>query len=180
VPKLNQPDICVFDLDPADDDADVFRGAALELRELLLELGLESFVKTSGSKGFHILVPLDGKADAGEVARFAESVGAILVGRDPKHLTQEFAKADRGGRIYIDTGRNGYSATIAAAYAVRAKPRAPVSAPCTWRELERGEVGPRSFTLRTMGRRIAAFGDLWSDMPGRGHSLAASGRVDAR
>jgi bifunctional non-homologous end joining protein LigD len=180
VPKLNQPDICVFDLDPADDDADVLRGAALELRELLLELGLESFVKTSGSKGFHILVPLDGKADAGEVARFAESVGAILVGRDPKHLTQEFAKADRGGRIYIDTGRNGYSATIAAAYAVRAKPRAPVSAPCTWRELERGEVGPRSFTLRTMGRRIAAFGDLWSDMPGRGHSLAASGRVDAR
>jgi bifunctional non-homologous end joining protein LigD len=179
-PKLYQPDICVFDLDPADDDPDVLRGAALRLRDLLDELGLESFAKTSGSKGFHIVVPLDGEADAGEVARFAEKVAATLVGRDPKHLTQEFAKADRGGRIYIDTGRNGYSATIAAAYAVRAKPGAPVSAPCTWRELERGEVGPRSFTLRTMGRRIAAVGDLWSDMPRRGRSLAASGRVGAR
>ena len=71
--------------------------------------------------------------------------------RDPEHLTQEFSKADRGGRILVDTGRNGYSATFAAAYAVRAKPGAPVSAPCTWDELERGEVAPRTFTLRTMG-----------------------------
>ena len=78
-------------------------------------------MKTSGSKGFHIVVPLDGKADFGEVAWFAHAVGAILVKRDPQHLTQEFSKADRGGRIYVDTGRNGYSATFAAAYAVRAK-----------------------------------------------------------
>jgi bifunctional non-homologous end joining protein LigD len=164
-PKLYQPDICVFDLDPAEEDPDVLRGAALALRDLLDELGLPSFAKTSGSKGFHVVVPLDGKADAREVTQFAEAVGVDLVRRDPKHLTQEFAKADRGGRIYIDTGRNCYSATIAAAYAVRAKPGAPVSAPCTWREIERGEVGPRSFTLRTMAGRIAAVGDLWSDMP---------------
>ena len=112
--------------------------------------GLPSWVKTSGSKGFHIVVPLDGKADIGEVARFAHAVGTFLVKRDPQHLTQEFSKADRGGRILVDTGRNGYSATFAAAYAVRAKPGAPVSAPCTWEEIERGEVGPRTFTLRTM------------------------------
>jgi bifunctional non-homologous end joining protein LigD len=95
----------------------------------------------------------------------------VLVSRDPKRLTQEFSKADRGGRIFVDTGRNGHSATFAAAYAVRAKPGAPVSAPCTWDELERGEVSPRTFTLRTMASRIAEVGELWSDMLKCGQSL---------
>ncbi len=171
VPDLYHPDICVFDLDPSGDDHDVLRAAALGLRNLLDEVGLTSWVKTSGSKGFHIVVPLDGKADFGEVARFAHVVGTILVKRDPQHLTQEFSKADRGGRILVDTGRNGYSATFAAAYAVRAKPGAPVSAPCTWEELERGKVGPRTFTLRTMAARVAHVGDLWSDMSRRKRSL---------
>ena len=96
----------------------------------------------------------------------------MLVRRDPEHLTQEFSKADRGGRILVDTGRNGYSATFAAAYAVRAKPGAPVSAPCTWEEIERGEVAPQTFTLRTMAERLADAGDLWADMKRRGRSLA--------
>src|SRR5437588_4715639 len=101
-----------------------------------------------------------------DVAGFAHAVGTLLVKRDPDHLTQEFSKADRGGRILVDTGRNGYSATFAAAYSVRAKPGTPVSAPCTWEELERSEVGPRTFTLRTMRERIAVAGDLWADMLG--------------
>ena len=164
VPTLYQPDLCVFDLDPSGDDADAVRAAALQVRDLLGELGLTSWVKTSGSKGFHIVVPLDGKADFGEVWWFANAVAAILVERDPEHLTQAFAKADRGGRIYVDTGRNAYSATLAAAYAVRARPGAPVSAPCAWEELERGQVGPRTFALRTMASRIADVGDLWADM----------------
>ena len=164
-PRLFYPDICVFDFDPAnDEEPDVLRAAALRLRDLLLELGLKSWVKTSGSKGFHIAVPLDGKADFGVVARFSHAVGSLLVSLDSKHLTQEFSKADRGGRILIDTGRNGYSATFAAAYTVRAKPGAPVSAPCTWEEIERGEVGPRTFALRTMPARIKEVGDLWAPM----------------
>ncbi len=167
-PKLYYPDICVFDLDPSsDDEPGVLRTTALKLRDFLQELGLPSWVKTSGSKGFHIVVPLDGKTNTGDVARFAHGVGTQLVARDPEHLTQEFSKADRGGRILVDTGRNGYSATFAAAYAVRAKPCAPVSAPCTWEEVERGEVEPRSFSLRTMAGRAAAVGDLWSDMKRR-------------
>lgn len=163
-PSLYHPDLCVFDLDPSRDEPDVLRVAALRLRDLLGELGLPSWVKTSGSKGFHIVVPLDARTGYHDVWSFAESVGELLVQRDPQNLTQEFSKAGRGGRIYVDTGRNGYGATFAAAYAVRAKPGAPVSAPCTWEELERGEVGPRTFTLRTMAGRLARFGDLWSDM----------------
>ncbi|MEX2153661.1 MAG: non-homologous end-joining DNA ligase [Gemmatimonadaceae bacterium] len=163
-PNIMKPDVCLFDLDPSEDEPEQLRAAALGLRDLLAELDLESWVKTSGSKGFHIAVPLDAKADFGVVARFAHTVGAILVDRDPKHLTREFYKADRGGRILVDTGRNEYSATFAAAYAVRPKRGAPVSAPCTWEELEHGDVGPRTFTLRTMLARVADVGDLWSDL----------------
>jgi bifunctional non-homologous end joining protein LigD len=164
-PKLMYPDICVFDLDPASEDApDALRTAALALRDLLLEMKLTSWVKTSGSKGFHIVVPLDGKTTKGDAARFAHRVGAELVRRHPDTLTQEFSKVDRAGRIYVDTGRNEYSATFAAAYAVRPKPGAPVSAPCTWEEIERGEVGPRTFTLRNMATRVAAVGDVWADL----------------
>ena len=170
-PNLYQPDICVFDLDPSEDQPDVLRAATLALRDLLEELGLTSWVKTSGSKGFHVVVPLDSKNSFGEVSRFAHTVGGMLVRRDGLHLTQEFSKADRNGRILIDTGRNAYSATFAAAYAVRAKPDAPVSAPCTWNEISRGEVGPRTFTLRTMGRRMEQVGDLWSDMRSGARSL---------
>ena len=170
-PDLYHPDICVFDLDPSADDHDVLVASTLALRDLLHELGLPSWVKTSGSKGYHIVVPLDGKTHTAEVARFANTVGGLFVQRDPEHLTQEFSKADRGARIYVDTGRNGYSATFAAPYAVRPKPGAPISAPCTWEEIERGVARPRTFTLRTMPQRIEEVGDVWSDLRRRGRSL---------
>ena len=171
VPDLYHPDICVFDLDPSEDNPAQLKAATLQLRDFLAELGLPGWLKTSGSKGFHIVVPLDGKSNMEEVAGFAHSVGTMLVRRDPDNLTQEFHKVDRGRRILVDTGRNGYSATFAAAYAVRAKPNAPVSAPCTWDELQRGDIGPQSFTLRTMAKRIEAEGDLWAEMKKRGRSL---------
>jgi bifunctional non-homologous end joining protein LigD len=171
-PNLYQPDICVFDLDPSKaDDLDGLRAAALRLRDLLAKLGLPSWIKTSGSKGFHIAVPLDGKSDFGTVSRFAHVVGEVLVKRYPDDLTQEFAKIDRGDRILVDTGRNGYSATFAAAYTLRAKVGAPVSAPCSWEEVERGDVGPRSFTLRMMAQRVSEVGDLWAGMLRRKRSL---------
>jgi bifunctional non-homologous end joining protein LigD len=147
-----------------EDDPETLRGAALRLRDLLAELGLPSWIKTSGSKGYHIVVPLEGSSRTGDVARFAHAVGTLLVTRDPDHLTQEFAKKDRGSRILIDTGRNGYSATFAAAYAVRARPGAPVSAPCTWKEVEAATVEPRTFTLRNMTARVKKVGELWEDM----------------
>jgi bifunctional non-homologous end joining protein LigD len=171
VPDLYHPDVCVFDLDPLRDEPDELRTATLAVRDLLAELGLKSWVKTSGSKGFHIAVPLDGKADAGKVSSFAGLVGSTLVARYPELLTQEFSKADREGRIYVDTGRNHPPATFASAYAVRPKPGAPISAPCTWEEVESGKVLPTTFTLRTMAKRIKAVGDLWSDMHAQAQSL---------
>jgi bifunctional non-homologous end joining protein LigD len=171
LPDLHYPDVCVFDLDPSKDDVKSVRAAAVGLRDLLDKLGLPSWIKTTGGKGFHIVVPIDGKTPMGAVVRFANAVGTFFVSLAPDQLTQEFSKVDRRGRIYVDTGRNGYSATFAAAYTVRAKAGAPVSAPCTWEEVERGEVGPATFTLRNMPKRVAKVGDLWADMRRRGRSL---------
>jgi len=175
VPKLREPDLCVFDLDPSQDPSRdqpaELRTAALAVRDLLAELGLASLVKTSGSKGFHIVVALDGEADFELVRRFSLGTGRVLVKRHPALFTQEFIKVDRGGRIFVDTGRNGYGATFAAVYALRPKPGAPVSAPCTWAEIERGAVGPQTFKLRTMAGRLAEIGDLWRALHDRPHSL---------
>jgi bifunctional non-homologous end joining protein LigD len=173
VPDLGHPDLCVFDLDPLQDEPDVLRMVALSLRDLLAELGLSSRVKTSGSKGYHIVVALDGTAGWGEALRFANVVGRVLVERDPDHLTQEFSKADRGGRILVDTGRNAFSATVAAVYAVRPKPGAPVSAPCTWEEVESG-IGPQSFTMRGMRARLDEVGDLWAGLEADARPLGPS------
>jgi len=180
-PDLTRPDLCVFDLDPESDDAAGVREAAVALRDLLATLGLRSWIKTSGSKGFHIVVPLDGTSTASQAARFADGVGTLAVRLTPDVLTREFAKSDRGGRIYLDTGRNGHSATFAAPYTIRARSGAPVSAPCTWEEVERGDVAPRTWTVRTLPARLATHGDPWQDLHEQGHSLAeASVALQAR
>jgi len=170
-PHLQEPDLCVFDLDPPEDEPEAARAAALAVRTLLEELALPSFVKTSGSKGFHVIVPLEAGTDPARLWRFGMGAAAVLVKRHQALLTQEFIKADREGRVFLDTGRNAPGATFAAVYAVRAKPGAPVSAPCTWEEVASGAVSPRSFTLRSMPERLSVTGDLWANLESRRASL---------
>lgn len=97
--------------------------------------------------------------------------------RHPALFTQEFIKADRAGRILVDTGRNARGATLAAAYAVRAKTGAPVSAPCTWEEVERGSVEPQTFGLRQMAERLKEVGDLWRSLSASATSLRSAMQV---
>ena len=174
LPNLYHPDVCIFDLDPPDgDNPDGLRLAALNVRVLLTDLGLPAWPKTTGSKGFHIAVPLQAATTFDEVAAFSFAAGRVLVERHPETFTQEFMKAQRAGRILIDTGRNNPGATFAAAYAVRPKAGAPVSAPCTWKEIESGAARPQTFTLRGMAARMDAVGDLWAELGDAGQSLAA-------
>jgi bifunctional non-homologous end joining protein LigD len=164
MPRLFRPDLCVIDLDPARHEPEVLRRAVLDTRDVLVELGFASWVKTSGSKGFHVVVPLEAGATFGDSARLADRAAAMLLERNPRQLTREFSKADREGRILIDTGRNRAGATFAAVYTVRARPGAPVSAPCAWEEIEAGAVHPESFGLRSMPARLERVGDLWSGL----------------
>jgi bifunctional non-homologous end joining protein LigD len=163
-PRLEHPDLCVLDLDPSRDDPAALVETMRALKAVLDELGRESWLKTSGSKGFHVVVPMAARATFETASTLADRVAALLVERLPGEVTQAFAKADRHGRIYVDTARNRPGATFAAAYTVRARPGAPVSAPCTWDEVLGGTVHPQSFTLRTMRARIEAVGDLWKPL----------------
>jgi bifunctional non-homologous end joining protein LigD len=100
-------------------------------------------------------------------------VGALSCKRHPDLFTQEFLKVERAGRILIDTGRNGFGATVAVAYGVRARPGAPVSAPCLWTEIERGQLGPQSVTLRTLRERLERIGEPWAALHAQPCSLDA-------
>ena len=171
-PDIHHPDQMVFDLDPASEDLGVLRAAASALRGLLDELGLASFLKSSGSRGLHVVVPLVPAADTDTVKVVSIAVAEALAARHPDDFTTEGRIANRHGRLYLDIGRNGYAQTMAAPYAVRCLPGAPVSVPLDWSELD-GFV-PRRHTLRTIGERLAA-PDPWTGMEAAASRLEAAG-----
>ncbi len=160
-PDIYHPDQMVFDLDPASTDPRALRLAAAALHRLLDELGLPSFLKSSGSRGLHVVVPLVPTAETDAVKVFSIAVVEVLAARRPDDLTTEGRIADRGGRLYLDIGRNGYAQTMAAPYAVRALPGAPVSVPLDWSELD--TFDPRGHTLRTIADRLAR-PDPWAEL----------------
>jgi len=168
----DHPDMLVFDLDPSGSGFEAVRQAALRVRDLLESLGAPSFVKLTGSRGVHVVVPLDRKADFDAVRGFARDAASLLARRHPDLLTVEQRKQKRGERVYLDVARNAYGQTLVAPWSVRALPGAPVAAPIPWRALERGSVGPRDYTVPNLFRRVARRRDPWLGMGRRARSLA--------
>jgi bifunctional non-homologous end joining protein LigD len=163
VDHLARPDLVVFDLDPDPGQGlDVVRAAARAVRAACEELGLTPFVQTSGSKGYHVVVPLEPGPDVEVVHDFAADLAALVAARDPDRLTVEWRKANRQGRLLLDTARNGYAQTLVAPYSVRPRPEAPVATPIDWSEL--GRVEPRSYTVANLRRRLARKPDPWAAM----------------
>jgi bifunctional non-homologous end joining protein LigD len=168
------PDEIVFDLDPPDGGFALVRKTALLLREVLDELGLRAFVKTTGSKGLHVICPLDGKAPFPEVHALCADLASLMTSRHPELITTEFYKKDRKGRLFFDTLRNAPGATYVAAYSLRGRPGAPVSAPITWAEVEDAALRPDGFTLRDIRARLDAAGDPWATLREHAGSVAAA------
>jgi bifunctional non-homologous end joining protein LigD len=177
--QLDRPDVLVVDLDPSDPSSDV-RAAAVDFGALLRELGLEPFAMTTGSRGFHVVAPLQRRADFDTVRAFARDLARLAAARDPEHLTAEQRKAKREDKIFIDVGRTAYGQTAVAPYSVRARPAAPVATPLAWEELEDAGTRPDGWTLRDVPDRLARDGDPWSAI---GKSARALGeprrRLDA-
>jgi bifunctional non-homologous end joining protein LigD len=171
-PDIHHPDQMVFDLDPASDDLGVLRAAAASLRGLLEELGLAAYLKSSGSRGLHVVVPLVPAADTDTVKVFSIAVAEALANRYPDDFTTEGRIANRHGRLYLDIGRNGYAQTMAAPYAVRARPGAPVSVPLDWSELEGFQPG--GHTVRDIADRLDA-PDPWAGMDDAASRLDQAG-----
>jgi bifunctional non-homologous end joining protein LigD len=178
VAALYQPDQLVFDLDPPAEEAfDGVRRVALDLRRLLEgDLGLTTYVKTTGGKGLHVHVPLRGDEGFDPVRDFARAVAELMIRDAPDRLTLQQRVDQRGNRIYLDVQRNGYAQMAVAPYSVRARPAATVAAPLQWAEVEDAELNPRRFTMRTMGDRLATTQDPWAGMSRHRRGLAAARR----
>jgi len=172
-----RPDVIVFDLDPPDGGFELVRRAACWLHELLGQLGLPPFVKTTGSKGLHVIAPLDGTAMFDEVMGLCGRVATLACARHPDELTLEFYKKDRKGRLFVDVMRNAPGATFAAAYSLRGKRGAPVSAPIAWSELDDPALRADGFGLRAMRARLDKLGDPWAKLRARVGSVAAALRA---
>ena len=143
-PRLDRPDLCVLDLDPSRDEPGELREAMLALRlAARRSWDTPAGSRPPGRRAFTSRCQCPRARPSTTPSALAERLAGLLVDRHPRTLTREFAKADRDGRIYLDTGRNRAGATFAAAYTVRARPGAPVSAPCTWDEIEAGAVHPQ-------------------------------------
>jgi bifunctional non-homologous end joining protein LigD len=154
--QIHEPDQLIFDLDPPDDRRfDDVRVCALRLGELLSdELGLPTFVKTTGGNGLHVHVPLTENEEFDAAREFARRVTDLLAVRNPDLVTTEQHKRKRGPRIYADIMRNAYAQHAIAPYSVRARPGAPVATPLSWDEVEDKGLSPDQFTLRTLPDRI--------------------------
>ena len=171
--KLHAPDQLVFDFDPPDDKrfADV-RRAALWARDLLGdELGLTSFVRTTGGRGLHVHVALNRRAGFDTVREFARLVAEVLARRHPDVLTTEQRKDKRDDLVYADIMRNAYAQTVTASYGVRARPGAPVATPLSWAEVEDGDLEPGQFTVATVRARLDGGHDPWADFADSRHGL---------
>ncbi len=174
--RLDHPDRLIVDLDPSGSDLraefEVVRSAAGLLRDLFEEVGLVPFVQTTGSRGLHVVAPLDRSADFDHVRSFARDLAKVAAAQDPDHLTTEHRKAKRGGRVFLDVLRNAYAQTAAPPYGVRPRPGAPVATPIEWRELGDRRIGPQRYTVHNVFRRLARRDDPWADIDRHARPLA--------
>lgn len=164
VDRPHYPDQLIFDLDPSTEEFALVCEVALELREVLGRHQLTSYVKTTGSRGLHVVAILDRKRDFDSVRAFARETGKQLVAGDPKRLTMEVRKQKRNGRIFLDIARNAYAQTAVAPYAVRPRAGAPISTPVSWDELEDSKLRPDLYTLRNIFSRLERVGDPWKNI----------------
>jgi bifunctional non-homologous end joining protein LigD len=170
---VDRPDYVHFDLDPGEGAGfDRVRETALIIREALDTLKMASLVKTTGSKGMHVYVPIVRGPEQKQVWMFAKALAQELAGRHPALMTGEYRVAKRPrGRVLVDYNQNAWGRTLASIYSVRPTPAATVSTPVTWKEIGRG-IRIEDFTMKNVPARVAALGDLWKPL------LASRGRFD--
>jgi bifunctional non-homologous end joining protein LigD len=176
IDKLDVPDQMVFDLDPQGDDFEPVRATAQAFKQLLDDLQLPAYLKTTGSRGLHVVVPLQRREGFDSVGDFARELARIVVSQGPEERTMEPLKVNRGGRVFIDTNRNAYAQLVAPAYAVRARKGAPVSVPLAWSELNKKSLRSDGVTIRSIFDRLDKVGDPWADLWRSGVSLTRARR----
>lgn len=164
---LDNPDYCLIDLDPQVKDFDLVVEAAQVVHEILEKAGAKSFVKTTGKRGMHILIPLGAKYDYEQSRHFAELVVNLAHQKLPKTTSLERSPTKRRGKIYLDYLQNSKGQTMAAPYCVRPIDGMQVSAPLEWSEVKPG-LSPSRFTVKNIHARLEKKGDLLKGLLGKG------------
>jgi bifunctional non-homologous end joining protein LigD len=170
VGSLDNPDLAIFDLDPAAGSTweQVIAGARL-LRVALEQLGLFGYPKLSGSKGLHVYVPVEPLYSHSRIRAFVEAVGRVMVAANPEDLTMEWDIPKRKGKVFIDHNRNAFGQTIASVYSIRPIDGAPISVPITWDEV--GQIRNGDIKIANIWERLARFGDLWAPVSKGGQRI---------
>ncbi|MFP4470979.1 MAG: non-homologous end-joining DNA ligase [Bacteroidales bacterium] len=172
--NLEKPDRLVFDLDPPKENFDLVQDGAKDLKKIFDELDMKSYVMTTGSKGMHVVVPLDGKDDFEAAREFAKKVAVYLADQHPDKYTTETRTDKRRGRLFLDYLRNAYGQTAVAPYAMRARKGAPVAVPLNWDEAGKSDMSAQKFTYKNVFRRLSAKEDPWNDMSRHSYSIGTT------
>jgi bifunctional non-homologous end joining protein LigD len=172
--QLDRPDRIVFDLDPSVEDLAAVRFAARAMGDLVREVGLEPHLMATGSRGFHVVVPIKRELPFPAVHAICAGLADVLARRHSERLTTEFMKAERGDRVFIDYHRNTYAQTAVPAYAIRPKAGAPVATPLAWDELD--DAVPDGWNVQTVVQRIKKRPDPWARFFRHARSIAHARR----
>jgi bifunctional non-homologous end joining protein LigD len=173
-----EPDRLIIDFDPSPGGrfADV-RAAAREAGRRLEDAGLATYAMVTGSRGVHVLAPLKRGPSFTDVHSFARALAEAMVADNPRKLTLEWKKADRGSKIYVDVNRIAYAQHAVAPYGVRARPKAPAAMPIHWDELDDARLRPDRWTVKNAAARLEEAGDPWKGMMRRARKLPAPARA---
>jgi bifunctional non-homologous end joining protein LigD len=164
ISKIDNPDYLIFDLDPSTEDIILLKKVAKKIKELADFLDMKSFIQTTGSRGFHIYIPLNRSSSFVKTHAFAKEFASYLAQKYPEEITIEQSKNKRGKRIFIDYARNSYGLNAVAPYSIRTKDKAPIATPLFWEELENKVLTPQTFTIANILKRLKKVKDPWKDM----------------
>ncbi len=164
IKKINKPDKIIFDLDPAaNNDFSIVKFAAIQLKKIFEEKGLNVFVITTGSKGLHVVIPIKPMGTFNEIREFTKKIVKNLASRYPGKLTTEMRKKDRKGRVFLDYLRNSYGQTTVAPYSLRPLENAPIATPLDWSELS-SLKNSQKYNISNIFRRLGHKKDPWADL----------------
>ncbi|HEY2636382.1 MAG TPA: non-homologous end-joining DNA ligase, partial [Solirubrobacteraceae bacterium] len=162
--RLDRPDRLLIDLDPSVEDPAAVRRAARDVADLLDELGLAPMIMATGSRGYHLIVPVQRRLSFPDLFVVAKDIARVVAARDPDRFTTEFRKNKRGDRILVDVWRSRYGHTAVVPYSVRARPGAPVATPLRRAELDDEATRADAWSLHTVVERVERDGDPWGDV----------------
>ncbi len=177
IDKIYMPDHVIFDLDPSYPDFNLIRKAARMFRVFLENIGIGSFVMTTGSRGIHIVIPIIRRYTFEDTKSFAQDIGSLFVIQHPDMFTMEIRKEKRRKRIFIDTLRNAFGQTGVAPYSVRAKKHAPIATPLFWDEIDSPTLQADSYTIKNIFKRLEKLGDPWESLHKKAYSLNKAQRI---